>query len=93
MGNVNARFIIIGLLGIILGCAGATVLPIRAPQAQPTSGEWVCYEALHDNTDTDKARNKGFALKQTQGLNQVAKHVPAGTIVPFLQGGLACVKY
>lgn len=82
------------LVGIVLGCGGAAVAPMAIGSAAPATGEWRCY------------RNDGFpdyeeaasnAVPMTQGLNAVARHAPAGTVISTTRDSesraYVCVKY
>lgn len=86
------------LFGMILGCAATVVSPIARGWAQQPAGRWDCF-VVDRFPDVDDARSWSGAANITAGLNQVATHVPAGTVLSVnpKSGGaypsVACVKY
>jgi len=90
------------LVGIVLGCGAAAVAPTATSWADAGSaaaGGWACYVADRFE-DLADARGWDGSVKIENGLNQVANHVPAGTIVPITpEGGqsaypsVVCVKH
>jgi hypothetical protein len=88
------------LVGLVLGCGAATVSPISTVFAEPAAGTWQCYQS-NEFPDATKAANYKDAINATQGMNAVAKHVPAGTVTTFALDGsnsgsepdVVCVKH
>lgn len=93
MSQIGTQKVVIGFMGILLGCAGATVIPVRSPWAQPPSGQWACYDTPAFHRGVEVAAKDDQAIAATTALNQVATHVPSGSIVAFRQGVLLCVKH
>jgi len=94
---MNARMINIGLcvVGIALGCAGASALPGAIGRAQAADGEWRCYVTDMLDDPSSAANWRGASAAST-GLNSVARHTPAGTVVNLQwnqQTSVTCVKY
>ena len=83
-------------VGILIGCGVAAVAPGRVSGAQVGAGQWGCYVAdrlpsVAEAAEWDGSRN----IKR--GLDSVAAHVPAGTILAISprSGGtpnVICVK-
>lgn len=62
--------------------------------AEAVSGKWACYNSNDfDNPDFGAED----AEKHTAGMNAVASHVPAGTVISIKQQGtwpsVVCVKH
>lgn len=74
------------LVGIALGCGASAVAPMRNTFAQ-TQGRWGCY-VVDRFPDAQDAASWDGAARVTDGLNQVAKHVPAGAIKAARRVGL-----
>lgn len=83
-----------------MGCGAAAIAPMAVTWAQPPPGQWQCF-AVEGFPDIQKARAADNAANIGTGLNQVAAHVPAGTVLavtPYGSGSgsyasVACVKY
>lgn len=88
------------MFGMILGCGAAAVSPIARSWAQPPAGRWGCF-VVDRFPDVQEARSWSGALDIASGLNEVASHVPTGTVLAVSpkssgQGSYAsvtCVKY
>lgn len=88
------------LVGMALGCGAAIVSPVATSWAEPPPGNWQCYQS-DEFPDAAKAANYKDALRATDGMNAVAKHVPAGTVTTFAIDGatqgsepdVVCVKH
>ena len=75
------------LVGAFLGCSGAVIAPMAVSKAAPAAGTWGCYRA-------SAFPNAEEALETTQGMNTVARHAPAGTVVVVEQmGSKVCIKH
>jgi hypothetical protein len=89
------KSVVVGLLlvGIALGCGASAVAPMRSTLAE-TQDRWSCY-VVDGFPDVHDAASWDPAARITDGLNQVAKHVPAGaTLAVNSKGaGVACIKY
>lgn len=88
-------YVIATLVGIGIGCVATTAMPPRNAAAQPAPGSWQCFamDTIYEPATASQWRG---AVAVTSGLNQVARHVPAGAI--FAQSwnestSLVCVKY
>jgi hypothetical protein len=85
---------------MILGCGAAAVSPIARSFAQAPAGHWDCF-VVDRFPDVQEARSWEGAIDIRAGLNKVATHVPAGTVLAVSpkssnQGSYAsvtCVKY
>jgi hypothetical protein len=85
------------LFGMVLGCGAAAVSPIARGWAQQVPGRWDCF-VVDQFPDVDAARSWSGAANITAGLNRVATHVAAGTVLSVAPKGgsypsVACVKY
>ncbi len=87
------------LVGMILGCAATAVSPVGRSWAQPAAGRWECF-VVDRFPDVDDARSWDGARNITAGMNKVAAHVAAGTVLavtPKSGSGsypsVTCVKY
>lgn len=81
-------------VGIVVGCAAATVAPIMVGKAQ-AAGQWRCF-ATDELGEPEEAASWGGAVKATDGLNAVAQHTPAGTVLNLqwnAKTSVTCVKY
>jgi len=72
--------VILVLFGMILGCGAAAVSPIARGWAQQPAGRWDCF-VVDRFPDVDDARSWDGAANITAGLNKVAAHVTAGTVL------------
>jgi hypothetical protein len=103
MRNIRSGHVIVGFIGIILGCAGANLSPVSTPRAQPGPGKWQCYDPEYFGDGVGKAAGTEMVERMTKGLNVVAFNAPAGTVItPGFGSGAAgvmtardviCVKY
>ena len=88
--------VVLVLGGIVIGCAAAAVAPTATSWAQP-QGKWGCF-VVDRFPDVQAAHSWEGATNITQGLNQVAAHVPSGATLSLTpkSGGypsVACIKY
>ncbi len=74
------------LVGIVLGCGGAAVVPIAVSSAKPEPGKWACYSTDEFDGVADASAT----------MNAIAPNVAAGTVIttppPFNEHGYICVK-
>jgi len=83
------------LVGILVGCAGASVAPVAWTRAQSGSGSWRCF-ATDLMEDLNDAADWRGAWTVTRGLNSAAAHTPSGTVVNIQWNqatSVTCVKY
>ena len=75
------------LVGAFLGCSGAVIAPMAVSSAAPAGGTWGCYYASGFPEADD-------AWETTQGMNTIARHAPAGSVVVIEhEGTRVCVKH
>jgi hypothetical protein len=102
--SIRRDHVIVAFIGIVLGCAGASLSPVRTPRAQPAAGKWQCYDPEHFDSGVGAAASTPIVERMSKGLNVVAFNAPAGTVItPGFSARLSadevifrdvvCVKY
>jgi hypothetical protein len=80
------------LVGIVLGCAAASVAPTNSARAGGPG--WSCYATDQLDEPESAAQWRG-AVTVSSGLNAVAQHTPPGTVVNLqwnAETSVTCVK-